>query len=283
MKKKYLLLFGLLLNNITYSQIIKSRLIDKDDDLPIQYATIINKSNSNFTFSDENGNFEISTNYADSLMVTHTSYNVTIFNVNDIKSNQIYLTKKINLLDEVLVHKKPHITLNLEKNNGITYYGLSLDREYALFVESTYNAAEKVYFHKLIIPVEFKKKYSSDGLLSVSIIEADQNNNISDNIIVDPVYIDIGKVKNNKLEIVFPKIVFLPQNNYFLVFKRILTNQQFNKKDNNLSVNPFIYSRKSNIEKLLYIRSIFNDKWLEVNKNNYPYTPVFSYELITLK
>jgi hypothetical protein len=283
MKKTYLFIFSLLVSNIINSQINNVKLIDKEDNSPVQYATILNKSNSNFTFSDENGNFEISVKYADTLLVTHTSYSAIDFNVNDIKSNHIYLSKKINSLNEVFVSKKSQKILDSEKNNDKTYYGLSLDREYALFVENIHNTSEKFYFQKLIIPVEYKKKYSSDGLLSVSIIEADENNNISNNIIVEPAYTDTNKAKNNKLEIVFPKKVFLPKNNYYVVLRRILVNQQFNKKDNNLSVNPFIYSRKSNLEKFLYIKSIFNDKWVEVNKDNYPYTPVFNYELIVLK
>lgn len=253
------------------------RLLDIETNKSIPFATILNKSSSSFTFTDKLGEFNLPLKSLDSLIITHVSYVTKKILIDNSIEHNIYLKEKLNDLNEVIIKK--NVPTQIELNNDKTFYGLSLDREYAIFINGGSELNGKI-LNEIILPIKNKKNYSTDGIIEISIVSADINNNLTDNLIIDPIYFETNLLKKNiSFKIPKNKILYF-ENNYFIVFKRIAANKVYNKKSLNTSVNPFIEVIKSDSEKKIYVKDTYNNRWVEITKKNYPFVPLFNLKFI---
>lgn len=253
------------------------RLLDIETNKSIPFATILNKSSSSFTFTDELGGFNLPIKSLDSLIITHVSYVTKKILIDNSVEHNIYLKEKLNDLNEVIIKK--NVPTQIELNNDKTFYGLSLDREYAIFINGGSELNGKI-LNEIILPIKNKKNYSTDGILEISIVSADINNHLTDNLIIDPIYFETNLLKENiSFKIPKNKILYF-ENNYFIVFKRIAANKVYNKKSLNTSVNPFIEVIKSVSEKKIYVKDTYKNRWVEITKKNYPFVPLFNLKFI---
>ena len=277
MKIRVYILLIIIFSPLTIFCQSKFRLLDIETNKSIQFATILNKSSSSFTFTDELGEFNLPIESLDSLIITHVSYVTKKILIDNSVEHNIYLKEKLNDLNEVII--KNNVPTQIELNRDMTFYGLSLDREYAIFINGGSELNGKI-LTEIILPIKNKKNYSTDGILEISIVSADINNNLTDNLIIDPIYFKTNLLKE-KISFKIPKNkVLYFENNYFIVIKRIATNKVYNKKGLNTSVNPFIEVIKSVNGKKIYVKDTYNNRWIEITKKNYPFVPLFNLKFI---
>lgn len=277
MKIKYYILFIIIVSPLTILSQSKFRLLDIETNKSIQFATILNKTSSYFTFSNELGEFNLPIKSLDSLIITHVSYNTKKILIENSLEHNIYLKEKLNDLNEVII--KNNIPAQIELNKEKTFYGLSLDRVYAIFVNGRSEMNGET-LKEIIFPIKNKKKYSTDGKLEISIVSADINNDITDNLIIEPIYFETNLISEN-ISIKIPKNkVFNFENNYFIVLKRLDANNLYHNRSLNTSVNPFIEVIKSVSEKKIYVKDVYTNKWTEITKKNYPFVPLFNLKFI---
>ncbi len=277
MKIRVYILLIIIFSPLTIFCQSKFRLLDIETNKSIQFATILNKSSSSFTFTDELGEFNLPIKSLDSLIITHVSYVTKKILIDNSVEHNIYLKEKLNDLNEVII--KNNVPTQIELNRDMTFYGLSLDREYAIFINGGSELNGKI-LTEIILPIKNKKNYSTDGILEISIVSADINNNLTDNLIIDPIYFKTNLLKE-KISFKIPKNkVLYFENNYFIVIKRIATNKVYNKKGLNTSVNPFIEVIKSVNGKKIYVKDTYNNRWIEITKKNYPFVPLFNLKFI---
>ena len=277
MKIRVYILLIIIVSPLTIFCQSKFRLLDIETNKSIQFATILNKTTSSFTFTDELGEFNLPIKSLDSLIITHVSYVTKKILIDNSIEYNIYLKEKLNDLNEVIIKK--NVPTQIELNNDKTFYGLSLDREYAIFINGGSELNGKI-LNEIILPIKNKKNYSTDGILEISIVSADINNNLTDNLIIDPIYFETNLLKEN-ISFKIPKNKILNfENNYFIVFKSIAANKVYNKKSLNTSVNPFIEVIKSVSEKKIYVKDTYNNRWVEITKKNYPFVPLFNLKFI---
>ena len=99
--RNFLLLLFFFQNGIICSQIFKG--VIKYNNVkftPSEYATILNKTNYNYTFSDSLGNFTISAKINDTLEINNLNTERTNYIINKL-SDTIIVTEHVNLLMEV--------------------------------------------------------------------------------------------------------------------------------------------------------------------------------------
>ena len=277
MKIRVYILLIVIVSPLTIFCQSKFRLLDIETNKSIQFATILNKTTSSFTFTDELGEFNLPIKSLDSLIITHVSYVTKKILIDNSIEHNIFLKEKLNDLNEVII--KNNAPAHIELNEKKTFYGMSLDRELAIFIIGGSERNGKT-LSEISIPIKNKKNYSNDGILEISIVSADINNNLTDNLIIDPIYFNANLLKD-KISIKIPenKVLYF-DNNYFMVFKRITTNKVYNKKSLNTSVNPFIEVIKSVKEKYIYVKDTYNNKWVEITTKNYPFVPLFNLQFI---
>tara|TARA_R100000935_G_C2818236_1_gene158378 strand:+ start:521 stop:1288 length:768 start_codon:yes stop_codon:yes gene_type:complete len=243
----------------------------------IEFASILNKNRGTYTFSDENGEFNISGVLGDSLEIKHISY----------KPYQGLLTTNIsfeldpnfNELPEIIISRnnKPVIKNNINTKNS-SVYGLGLDRIYAFKIKNEIKSKAI----SIKIPIKFKRNFSSEGKIIIQFLK-----NISDSIsepLSKQYAIELSEIEGLKfINLNFDKdnIIF-PNQYFFITIQRIVLNKVFNK-NKSLSVNPFFYYEESNKEHVFYVKSIFKSKWFELNRTNHLFTPELQMKLISEK
>lgn len=128
-----------------YSQ--QKQILDKDTNEKIPYATLIfyqnNKVVSGF-YSDENGFFDFDQNLIfNKLNISCIGYNT--ITIDNLKSNFIYMSKKIFELEEVIITNDKKIKLGFvdtKKTNDKV--GVSIGLEVAVFIKNDLNYPAKI-------------------------------------------------------------------------------------------------------------------------------------------
>src|SRR5664280_1552971 len=108
---KRIVLFLLLINffQVGYTQIIKGTILEKSNNLKINFASIYINGTSVGTNSDQNGYFELDITKYGSLPLTISAlgyYSVTLADFSREKPIEVYLTPKMFELNEVVVKGK---------------------------------------------------------------------------------------------------------------------------------------------------------------------------------
>lgn len=270
--------YFLILSINTFSQTKKGQIVSSaNKNQAIAFASILNKSTGNYAFSDENGEFTISGSVGDSLEIKHISYNPS---QSVLKATNLWeLNPNFMELPEIILssNKKPIIQNNINARNS-SVYGFGVDLIHAFKIKNTVKSKAI----SIKIPIKFKRNYSSEGKIIVQFLK-----NISDSIsepLSKQYAIKLSEVEGSKfinLDFDNDNIIF-PNQDFFITIQRIALNKEFNK-NNSLSVNPFFYYEESNEEHIFYVKSIFQSKWLEMNKSNSPINPALQLELISEK
>ena len=118
MRKFILLCLLINLHLITYTQVIKGTILDKQTKKPIEYASVYFSGTFAGTTSDQNGKFELDISKNPSMPLTisfvgYYSYVLTDFSAG--KPLFIYLTPKINELNEVVISAESLARIRKEK------------------------------------------------------------------------------------------------------------------------------------------------------------------------
>ena len=269
--RNFLLLLFFFQNGIICSQIFKG--VIKYNNVkftPIEYATILNKTNYNYTFSDSLGNFTISAKINDTLEINNLNTERTNYIINKL-SDTIIVTEHVNLLMEVIIDTNNNYSNIVGKN----FYGLSTINNYAIKVKNYDNEDDKL-LKKIVIPIKFKANFKNSGKLKIKFVK-----NITDNSFSKPIFITVQDIKKNS-EIIIDiteNVTSEFDSDFFIIIERIIENRSF-KKNESLSVNPFfLYDENSN-DTNFYIQNKFNKKWIKLDNNTFGINPKITYKLV---
>ena len=121
MKKIFIIIVLLIKSIFLFSQtglIITKQIIDKEKEEPLPFAHILVKKYSTGTFSDENGYFTLSlpkTSINDTITISFIGYETLKLKISNIKSENIKLTPKTNMIEEVAIIANYNIKKILKK------------------------------------------------------------------------------------------------------------------------------------------------------------------------
>ncbi|MEM6641876.1 MAG: hypothetical protein AAF616_02760 [Bacteroidota bacterium] len=243
------------------AQKTKCTLIDERTNHPIPYASILNISDGSFTYSDNEGSFELSITDKDSLEIRHLSYSSLKTSTID---DTIYLQPKIQFLDEVIVSigDEPLVTIayNNKKNKQ---FGVAMNSEYAFPISGNETNSKIV---RIEIPIKIRKEYPSEGLVLIQLYKSTKEGGLGSQVISELLEMDASSLGKQKSMIFnFNNPVTFPQEDFYLVLKRVVTNKIFENRKESYSVNPFIYITEGS-EKLMSFERLFVDSnWIKTS------------------
>jgi hypothetical protein len=270
--RNFLVLLFFFQNGIICSQIFKGVIkYNTVKFIPVEYATILNKTNYNYTFSDSLGNFTISAKINDTLEINNLNTERTNYIINK-SSDTIIITQQVNLLNEVIIDSETNKYYNLEGEN---FYGLSTVNNYAIKVKN-YDNEENNLLKKIIIPIKFKANFKNSGKLKIQFVK-----NLNDNSFSKPIFITVPDIKkNSEIIIDITEDVASKFNSYFfIIIERIIENRSF-KKNESLSVNPFFFYNENSNDANFYIQNKFNKKWIKLDNDTFGINPKITYKLV---
>lgn len=276
---KLIKLYLFLLCTLSYSQnqILKG-VIKNEKNETISNATILNKSNKLFCFSDNNGLFQIPTNSNnDTIEIKHLGFETYSFISK--KENPIInlKEKKINLSEITITYKNKNIAKISNNGNANSLYGIGINKSY-LFALNTKSLNSK-RIEKIEIPIKFKKGFDKAGTINFQLFKNFDNNSLVEAISqIYSIEVNLlGYEKNIILDFSKQKIL-IPNENVFLYVERSIPNKVF-ENNFSLSSNPFFNIDKNGQEGDLFIKVIYDNEWIKIDKTNYPFIPKLNYEL----
>ena len=255
----------LILAQDALSQGFKGHVIDKHNN-PIEFATVLNRSNKKFTYTNNKGYFNLDLEIGDSIEIQHVSYLSGIFIIEEINQREAYtLNEKEIQLKEVVVTPS---TKNVERLKSPfkkkTQYGLAVNSDYLFNLSNEIDS--DFVLEELIIPIHFRKNYSSEGSLLIQILRL--NKNSSDSLI--PIQkvkdIPITQILDEKeISLSFEGLKVDKNDKIYIFMKRVISERIYSLDSTNLSVNPFIYicsdtsgSSKSYVKRIGEIKNWIN-------------------------
>lgn len=258
---------NIICNSQTFNGLIK---YDDNLHLPVEYASLLNKNNFNYSYTDSLGNFSINAKINDTIEISHVNsfkYKYIVKKYCD----TILIPNKNFILKEAIVTAKTNRNIDFEDSQ---FYGLSTLNSYAVKINFNYNLKERT-IKKISIPIKFKKKFNNLGKLKIQIV-----NNLHDNPFFEPIIISINEIKNNN-EIIIDlsdEQSNVLKNDFFILFDRIIENRTF-KKNESLSVNPFFMYKETLDESNLFIKNKYIQKWIKINNKSFGINPKFDFNL----
>jgi len=269
--KKIIFLLILFVNGIIHCQTFKGVVrYDTGKHIPVEYASINNLNNQNYTFTDSLGKFEIIATINDTIEVKHQNSTSKKFLVKKLKDT-IKIFQNVIFLKEVIVSS----SIEKARNSSETsLYGFSTLITYAIKINKNSNNIK--YFNQIKIPIKFKKKYSNEGKIKIQIVK-----NLDEEPIFNPLIISLSEIKN-KTEIIinlYNEKVLIPESDYYILIERIIENRIF-KKNESLSANPFLYYIEDKQQNNLYLKNKFYNKWISMDTDSFGINPKIIIEVI---
>lgn len=276
--RNILIFYFLILFTNSFSQTHKGQIVSGvNKNQAIEFANVLNKNTGNYTFSDEKGMFILSGEIGDSLEIKHISYKPSQSVLR--ATNLLELEPNFMELPEIILssNKKLIIQNNINTKKS-SVHGFGLDRIYAFKIKNIIKSKAI----SIRIPIKFKRNYSSEGKIIIQFLK-----NISDSIsepLSKQFAIELSEIEGSKfINLDFNKDnIIIPNQDFFITIQRIALNKEFNK-NNSLSVNPFFHIEEINEINAHYVKSIFQSKWIEINKSNNLITPALQLELVSEK
>ncbi|PTB96078.1 hypothetical protein C9994_09000 [Marivirga lumbricoides] len=245
---------------------VKGKIID-DELSPVQFASILNISTQEFTFTNSNGYFKLECQKGDTLEISHLSYHSKQIII-ETHPIEVSLDAKIQILDEVVVSGKPKEEILLkQKIKKKAQFGLAMNSDYIFEIE---NSSSNVLKLKSInIPINFRKEYLDEGYLILAIGKSKKNilnASESSSLLKFQVAELIGekeilaKIENNN-------IYLDPGQNMFIFMKRVVSDKVFSNKGKSLSVNPFIFISEMDENSSIssQVRILGQEEWIDIS------------------
>lgn len=241
---------------LIYSQVV----CDNATKLPVSYANIIyynNESAVHFDYTTIEGNFLIDKNrIIDSIEISHISYEIIKFNVNQIKDT-IFLTNKVLELNEVIVNNSRELNvkeIGLINANEKTAIGYAKGLEICMFFENKSNEDKKI--KSFLLELSKKKKIASAVRFH---IYSKDNNQFQPNLNLLKTDIILRIIKNSKGVIEFDLDdynLFLPSGGAFIGIEFI---SNLNKEDNKELI--FFKINNSTNKAITYSKNVLKNYW----------------------
>ncbi len=236
-------------NSQTFSGILK---YDSSPFAPVEFASIVNKNNQNHALSDSKGKFSINALVKDTLEISHLNAIKIKYVVGSKKRDTISVSQNINSLKEVVVSSQ---TRKNKKKDKTSYYALSSKFNNAIKLNIDDIKTTKL-IKKIIFPIKFKNKYSNLGTIKLQFVKTLDAIPFLQPIIIsvndirkdDEIVIDLANQTANELK-----------SDFFIIIERIIENRIL-KKNEDLSVNPFLYGKDTVIECNYFVR--YKQKWM---------------------
>lgn len=239
-------------------------LIENDEQIPIEFASILNISSQDFTYTNSNGEFQLLCSEGDTIEIRHISYHDKRVIANNDSIN-ITLETKVQVLDEIVVSGKPQEEIILKKKlKQKAQYGLAMNSDYLFEVDN--NSRNKIKLEGLIIPIQNRKEYSNEGSLLIA-INRSRERVISSTDIMNLKALDFVDKDEILIDVANNDLYLDPRENFYIYIKRVISDQSFNNKGKNLSVNPFIFfSEKSDDnQNSSHLRVLGQNDWIDIS------------------
>lgn len=222
----------------------KCILLDEVNKQAIPYASVLNLTNDKYTYTNDLGFFELPIAENDSIEIQHISFKRLRITLG--VSDTIYLKTQVHHLPEVAItpQKKERLkSINYNKKKKIQF-GMAMNSEYAFLIENSKSIDKQIV--KIEIPIKMKKGYPSDGVILLQLLEADEDNKLSNIPISELVELDVSALANNKsMSFELSKPVVFPNKDFFILLKRVVPNKMFENRKMTPAVNPFFRLSKA--------------------------------------
>lgn len=203
----------LIVVNHAFSQAASRKILDKQTNIPVSYATVKILHVPKGVIASINGEFKLDIDPADSVLFSCVGYQQKILVGKEI-GTEIYLVPKIKLIDEITVKTKKWIRTVVLGNTDKKLKG---DENWGLTKEGKDEFAQKIELpdsllfykiNKIYIPV---KKYLCWGPLLLHIYAKDSVSEYpGEELLIKPIFIEKKDIRQNKL------IIDISAENFFL-------------------------------------------------------------------
>jgi len=224
------------LTQIILAQVINGSITDENGNA-IEFASVFNRNNQKFVYSNDTGFFKLLGEIGDSLEIKHISFGSKIIVLENDNFNVILEEKPISLNEVVVTPKSSKFILLKSSVKKKLQYGLALNADYLFEIP---NKADADYFLQILeIPIKFRKDYSNEGSLMMQLFKRDSSD-----------YTPLGEVQTRKISSLvkekyvsfsFENLPIQSNERIYIFLKRVVPNRTLSNDNRTLSVNPFIY------------------------------------------